>query len=149
MTKEFSSGHSPRFLKTSRSSTCIGGTVGSRFLSNQTQYYIYRVPCQRSTWNYADRPLTPETLRLRHLVNLNFRHPFPSSTALLDLVASNPLLGTVPRPDGAVAIPRLSSLLAFAVIPQVLYPQRSGPPRFSRTPKESIGGKALVRSTQV
>ena len=65
--------------------------------------------------------LTPEILRLRHLVNLNFRHPFPSSTALLDLIASNPHLETivlsvrsmgkaVPRPDGAVAIPRLRSL---------------------------------------
>jgi len=65
--------------------------------------------------------LTPEVLQLRHLVNLDLAHPFPSLTAVLDLVASNPLLETItfslrctgktdPRPEGAILIPRLRSL---------------------------------------
>ena len=65
--------------------------------------------------------LTPEVLQLRHLVNLELTHPFPSLTAVLDLIASNPLLETItltlrftgatdPRPEGAIFIPRLRSL---------------------------------------
>lgn len=69
----------------------------------------------------ASIDLTPEVLKLRHLVNLELAHPFPSMTDTLDLIALNPLLETValsvkcdgktdPRPDGAVAIPLLRSL---------------------------------------
>jgi len=69
----------------------------------------------------ASIDLTPEVLRLRHLVNLQLEHPFPSLTAVLDLIASNPLLETITlavrcagktdsRPEGAVMIPRLRSL---------------------------------------
>lgn len=65
--------------------------------------------------------LTPEILNLRHLVNLRLEHPFPSLTAILNLIASNPLLETIalrvkcagqtdPRPKGSVAIPRLRTL---------------------------------------
>jgi hypothetical protein len=65
--------------------------------------------------------IAPEVLQLRHLVNLELAHPFGSLTASLDLIASNPMLETVtlgvrctgktdPRPEGAVAIPRLRSL---------------------------------------
>ena len=69
----------------------------------------------------ASIDLTPEVLQLRHLVNLELEHPFPSLTAVLNLIASNPLLETItlsvrcagktdPRPEGAVLIPRLRSL---------------------------------------
>jgi len=69
----------------------------------------------------ASIDLSPEILQLRHLVNLELEHPFPSLTAVLDLIASNPLLETItlgvkctgmtdPRPEGAVVIPRLRSL---------------------------------------
>ncbi|KAF9781856.1 hypothetical protein BJ322DRAFT_1213148 [Thelephora terrestris] len=69
----------------------------------------------------ASIDLTPEILKLRHLVNLELAHPFASMTAILDLVVSNPLLETVafsikcsdetdPRPEGAVIIPRLRTL---------------------------------------
>ena len=69
----------------------------------------------------ASIDLTPEVLQLRHLVNLELTHPFPSLTAVLDLIASNPLLETItlslrctdktdPRPEGAILIPRLRSL---------------------------------------
>jgi hypothetical protein len=69
----------------------------------------------------ASIDLTPDILKLRHLVNLELGHPYPSVSAVLDLIASNPLLETItlcvrcvgktdPRPDGAVAIPRLRSL---------------------------------------
>ena len=69
----------------------------------------------------ASIDLSPEILQLRHLVNLELEHPFPSLTAVLDLIASNPLLETItlsvkctgktdPRPEGAVFIPRLRSL---------------------------------------
>lgn len=69
----------------------------------------------------ASIDLTPEILRLRHLVNLELGHPFASMTAILDLIVSNPLLETVtlsvkcfgkedPRPEGAVLIPRLRTL---------------------------------------
>ena len=69
----------------------------------------------------ASIDLTPEVLQLRHLVNLELEHPYPSLTAVLDLIASNPLLETItlgvrctgkkdPRPEGAVVIPRLRSL---------------------------------------
>jgi len=65
--------------------------------------------------------LTPEVLKLRHLVNLELSHPFPSLTAVLDLIASNPLLENIAlsvrcagktdrRPEGAVMIPHLRSL---------------------------------------
>jgi len=69
----------------------------------------------------ASIDLTPEVLQLRHLVNLELEHPFPSLTAVLDLIASNPQLETLtltvkcagktdPRPEGAVMIPRLRRL---------------------------------------
>ena len=69
----------------------------------------------------ASIDLSPEILQLRHLVNLELEHPFPSLTAVLDLIASNPLLETItlavkctgktdPRPEGAIVIPRLRSL---------------------------------------
>ena len=69
----------------------------------------------------ASIDLTPEILQLRHLVNLELEHPFPSLTAILDLITLNPLLETItlsvrcadktdPRPEGAVMIPRLRSL---------------------------------------
>lgn len=69
----------------------------------------------------ASIDLTPEVLRLRHLVNLQLTHPFPSLTAVLDLIALNPLLETITlsvkcagkadlRSEGAVLIPRLRSL---------------------------------------
>ena len=65
--------------------------------------------------------LTPEILKLRHLVNLSLEHIFPSLAAILDLIAANPSLETialrvkcagqtVPRPAGAVMIPRLRTL---------------------------------------
>lgn len=69
----------------------------------------------------ASIDLSPEILKLRHLVNLELTHPYPSLTAVLDLIASNPRLETItlslrcsgktdPRPEGAVFIPRLRSL---------------------------------------
>lgn len=69
----------------------------------------------------ASIDLSPEILKLRHLVNLELVHPYPSLTAVLDLIASNPRLETMalslrcsgktdPRPEGAVFIPRLRSL---------------------------------------
>jgi hypothetical protein len=69
----------------------------------------------------ASIDLAPEVLRLRHLVNLELAHPFPSLTAVLDLIVANPLLETItfslkcadktdPRPEGAIFIPRLRSL---------------------------------------
>jgi hypothetical protein len=36
--------------------------------------------------------IAPEVLQLRHLVNLELRYPFGSLTAVLDLIASNPML---------------------------------------------------------
>ena len=80
----------------------------------------------------ASIDLTPEVLQLRHLVNLDLSHPFPSLTAVLDLVASNPLLETIafslkctgktdPRPEGAVLIPRLRSLKFYFYSPTPLF----------------------------
>ena len=69
----------------------------------------------------ASIDLTPEVLQLRNLVNLELAHPYPSLTAVLDLITLNPLLETItlgvrcmdktdPRPEGAVLIPRLRTL---------------------------------------
>lgn len=82
--------------------------------------------------------LTPEVLKLRHLVNLELAHPFPSMTDTLDLIALNPLLETValsvkcegktdPRPDGAVAIPLLRSLKFNFYSPLPLFHKLSVP----------------------
>ena len=79
-----------------------------------------RMPLLRDL-RLASIDLTPEVLQLRHLVNLELEHPYPSLTAILDLIASNPLLETItlavkctgktdPRPEGAVMVPRLRSL---------------------------------------
>ena len=86
--------------------------------------------------NYID--LKPEILKFRHLVNLELSHPYPSLTAILDLIASNPLLETValsvrcagetdPRPEGAVMIPRLRSLKFDFYSPLPLFRQFSIP----------------------
>ena len=82
--------------------------------------------------------LTPEILRLRHLVNLKLEHRYPSLTAILDLIASNPLLETIalrvqcggqtdPRPKGAVVIPRLRTLKFEFYSPLPLFHQLSIP----------------------
>ncbi|KAF9648195.1 hypothetical protein BDM02DRAFT_3115857 [Thelephora ganbajun] len=86
----------------------------------------------------ASIDLTPEILRLRHLVNLELAHPFPSLTAVLDLIVSNPLLEMItlsvrcagktdPRPNGAVMIPRLRSLTFGFYSPVPLFHRLSIP----------------------
>ena len=86
----------------------------------------------------ASIDLTPEVLQLRHLVNLELAHPFPSLAAVLDLIASNPLLETItlsvkcagksdPRPEGAVMIPRLRSLKFDFYSPAPLFHRLSIP----------------------
>ena len=82
--------------------------------------------------------LTREIVNLRYLVNLILDHPYPSLTAILDLIASNPRLETIalrvkcvgqtdPRPKGAVMIPRLRTLRFEFYLPLPLFHQFSIP----------------------
>jgi hypothetical protein len=82
--------------------------------------------------------LTPEILQLRHLVHLKLEHPFPSLTAILDLITSNPMLETIAlrvkctgqtdsRPKWAVTIPRLRVLKFECYPPLPLFHQLSIP----------------------
>ena len=86
----------------------------------------------------ASIDLTPEVLQLRHLVNLELALPFPSLTAVLDLIASNPLLETIVlsvrcagktdyRPEGAVTIPCLRFLKFDFYSPAPLFHRLSIP----------------------
>lgn len=86
----------------------------------------------------ASIDITPEVRQLRHLINLELAHPFPSMTAILDLIASNPRLETItlsvkcagkadPRPEGAVLIPRLRSLKFDFYSPGSLFRRLSVP----------------------